>query len=139
MKLVTPLALSAVALLAAGCGNTAPSNAGFAAKADAICASFSAADAKLSSSEGAAAMNSEEALLASTLTKLQALSAPFDRGAAYQAFLYEFAQVQPLLRRLSAATAAHDDAKIRSLETQARTVEKNGSSSANEAGLKGCD
>jgi hypothetical protein len=138
LKLVIPVPLVLVAFLVAGCGSSAPSNGGYAAKADAICAGLNAADAKLSASGGAAAVRSQQALLTTALTKLGGLSAPFDRGAEYQAFQFELTQVKSVLPRLAAATAAHDATRIRSLQAQERGFERSAASSAVDAGLKGC-
>jgi len=141
MKLVTTIALAAVALMTTGCGgSTGPSNASFAAKADAICAStLNAAGGKLSGSETVAAVQSEEALRSTAITKFQALSPPLDRGPAFQAFLYEVESVQSLLRQLAGAAAAHEHARIESIEAQMRGVEIKAKTSATEAGLEGCE
>jgi len=138
LKLVTSTPLALVALLIAGCGNSAPSNGAFASKADAICASLNAGDATLSASGGAAAVKSQQALLTTALTKLGDVSAPFNLGEAYHAFLFELTQVESVLPRLAAATAAHDATRIKSLEAQERGFERSAASSAVDAGLKGC-
>jgi hypothetical protein len=138
VKLAGPITLAAVALLAAGCGSSEPSNAGYAAKADAVCASLNATDAKLSPSGSVAAVKSEEAALATAIDKLQGLSAPYNEGAQFADFIYELQQEQPLLRKQAVATAAHDAPSIASVEAQLRGVEPNVKSSAVNAGLSGC-
>jgi hypothetical protein len=138
LKLVIPTALVLAAFLAAGCGNSAPSDGGYAAKVDAICASLAAADAKLSPTGGAAAVKARQALLTTALTKLGDVSAPYNHGEQYQAFLFELTQVDSVLPRLAAATAAHDATRIKSLEAQERGSERSAASSAVDAGLKGC-
>jgi hypothetical protein len=122
----------------AGCGNSAPTNSSFASKADAICASLDAASAKAAASGGVAAVKSEQALRAAALSKLEVLSAPYNLAGPYQAFLYEFAQVEPVLGRLAAATAAHKETQVTSLEAQVHGFERNAKGSATDAGLKGC-
>jgi hypothetical protein len=72
------------------------------------------------------------------LTKLGVLSAPFDRGAPYSSFLYEFGQARPLLGQLAVATSAHDEARVRSLQAQIHRFQRNGQNSAVEVGLKDC-
>jgi ABC-type glycerol-3-phosphate transport system substrate-binding protein len=139
MKLVAPIALVAVMLVTAGCGSTEPTNASFAAKADAICASLNLAAAGTLSGAGGAAVKSEETLLSTAITKLQVVSVPLDRGAQYEAFLYGAEYAQALLRDLAAAEAAHDSAKVASIEAHLSRVEHDGNTSATEAGLKGCD
>lgn len=138
LKLGGPTAAVALAVIVAGCGSSEPSNASFASKANAICASFNAASAKLSGSGGVVAVTRDEALFSAALTKLEGLSAPFNLGAPYQAFLYEFVQAGPLLRQLAVATAARDEAKIRSIHSQLHALQASGHSSAVEAGLKAC-
>jgi hypothetical protein len=141
MKKITPIALSVLALAAAGCGSSSSklSDAAFTSKADAICNAANAATAKLSGSGGAAAVKSAEELLSTMIGRLQALSPPADRAAAFSSFLTEVKYVESLLKQLGAAAAARDSAKIASIETQVPGFESKGKAEATAAGIKSCD
>jgi hypothetical protein len=139
LRKVAPIVLAAIALVAAGCGSSQLSNAAFTSKANAICGALNAKSAQLSGSGGVAALKTEETLLSTSLTKLQALSPPSDRATAFNAFLGEVKHVQALLRQLTSAATARNSAKIASIEAQVPDFESKGRSEATAAGIKSCD
>ena len=149
MKWATPIALAAATLVATGCSSSAPSDASFAAKADAICVSVGtgtgtgtgsgSGSGGLTASTGVAAVNSEEARVSTELTRLQGVSAPLDVAPAFQAYQFQLGTVQSLLRRLAVAVAAHEHAKIESIESQLGESRSDGRTSALQAGLKHCE
>jgi len=140
MKKITPIALSALALAAAGCGGSGQlSNAAFTSKADEICNAANTATAKLSGSGGVAAVKSAEGLLSTMIVKLEALSPPSDRAAAFHSFLTEVKYVELLLKQLGTAAAARDSSAIASIETKVPGFESKGKAEATAAGIKSCD
>jgi hypothetical protein len=121
----TPLLTAAAAsgLLAAGCGSSAPTQAQYAASANATCRSASAqtvplvrrltaAAGSLSSGEQAAAREAASALqqlhavTGATLAKLRALQQPTSGHATIERFLDALASVNAALGRAATAAAA---------------------------------
>lgn len=131
--------MTALALLATGCGSSGLSDAAFTSQANAICRSANKANAKLSASSGVAALKSEEALVASTVTKLKALSPPASRAAAFKSYLSDIAYVQSVLQQLVTAISAKDSAKIATIEAGVTGFEGKGKSAAKAAGITSCD
>jgi hypothetical protein len=141
MKRSAPIALSALALAATGCGSSGSSSlsdAAFTSKANAICAAANTANSKLSST-GVAGLKAEEALVAGTITKLQALPPPANRAAAFKSYITEVKYLDSVLQQLSSAVTAHDAAKIASIEAGVKGFENKGKTAARAAGIKSCD
>ena len=140
MKKITPIALSALALAAAGCGGSSQlSNAAFTSKADEICNAANTATAKLSGSGGVAAVKSAEGLLSTMIVKLEALSPPANRARSFHAFLSLIGQEQADLERLLTAAAAHDRAKELAIASAGSALQPKGTSAAKASGLSQCE
>jgi hypothetical protein len=147
-KLAAIATCTVALLLVVGCGSSGSSgssgsgqlsDAAFTQKANAICSAANTANANISQSGAVAALKSEEALVANTVSKLAALKAPSDRAAAFSSYLTDVKYVDKVLLELQAAAKAHDTAKIASIEAGVAGYESKGKAAAKAAGIPQCD
>lgn len=109
------LPLAAAALVAAGCGGATQSV--FVSKANAICSSDSSVIKNLDPTDPSSTKTVER-IFGSFLSKLEALSPPSDRAAAFSSFLSAVKEEDVLLDQAESAIVKHDYDKARSLVSE---------------------
>jgi hypothetical protein len=125
----------AVALWAAGCGSSGAPNAAFTSKASAICAAGGAAVNNLTPGD-LAQFKTAETIVATTLFKLQALSVPSDRVAAFHSFISALKQMQAALIGEASAVSRRDQAKALSIDGTVPGIMARGDAAAKAAGIR---